>query len=186
MKHMFLTVMLFISWNINSSSHELRISNLIENNETLKLYLNSEYNSLKEFIESDELKLSRINFFPDLSTIKNPQIAVRCKNPGNQRSFRTGKFLKFETIREGYDALIKDLEIKQTGKSWIVSKDADIRELIYARSPAFENDTERYIRNVCKGLGMPDSTKISTINKHDFAKWIIRSEDVELFKLMYI
>lgn len=143
------------------------------------------YQLLNEYKQTNDYKMTLINFTPDLNKIVVKHLASRNLNPGNLRSFRTGEFREFETLKEGYLALIKDIEIKQTGRSHFVDADTPLWDYIHVYAPTFENNSARYARLVANGLNVSLNTPINQINKHDLAKWIIKAEDRSLYKLMY-
>lgn len=120
-------------------------------------------------------KLINVNF-----TVKKGK-----NNPGNLRDFHTGKFRRFKTMKEGYDALIYDLSIKISGESIHTDSTTTIRKFVNIYAPKFENDTKKYIKIICTELKVNPNIKLHTVNVHKLAKAIIKVEDIELYKKMY-
>ncbi len=112
-------------------------------------------------------------------------LAARNNNPGNLRGINNPHFRRFATLKEGYDALLHDIYIKQSGQSSHLKPNASLYEFIHVYAPAFENNTNQYIKIVCNKLHITSTTKIKDIDKRDLARAIIMVEDYELYKIMY-
>jgi hypothetical protein len=117
---------------------------------------------------------------------KKTSIASRYNNPGNLRNVRTGKFRRFKTLSDGYMALIRDIGYKQEGKSRYCDSLTTVRDFLYVYAPAFENDTEKYIRHLCNDLDVNPLISIGEIDKYDLARAIIKIEDPVLFSELYV
>ena len=115
----------------------------------------------------------------------NLNINMGRNNPGNLRSFKTGKFRKFKSMKEGYDALIWDLERKISGKSNYTDSTTTIYKFVRIYAPKHENDVVRYTKVVCEELGVSKYEKLHNIKPHMLAKAIIKVEDYDLYKLIY-
>jgi len=127
----------------------------------------------------------RINFNLNLKVIKQTK-AVRYKNPGNLRGFRTSKFRYFKTLEEGYDALIADLQLKISGRSAHTDSTTTIKEFVYIYAPPFENRSDRYTKRVCEWMGVSEDYKLHDIQEiHKLAEIIIKVEDGNLYRKMY-
>lgn len=59
-----------------------------------------------------------------------------------------------DTPQDGWADLERQLVI-------FADRGLTIRQAIYAFAPPTENDTERYLNFVCKGLGLPDNAPVS-------------------------
>ena len=124
-----------------------------------------------------------INFNITKGSVKS--IAYTHKNVGNLRSVKTGKFRYFNSFKDGYNALLKDISIKQSGKSAHINNDATIAEFISVYAPPSENNTDNYIRVVCNLLSAKADVKFATIDVRALAKAIIYVEDYNLYNEMY-
>lgn len=128
---------------------------------------------------------------PDITLKKKSNIDIyfnvytEYNNPGNLRSVKTGKFRKFKTMKEGYDALIYDLNMKISGESAYTDSTTTVEQFIHIYAPPFENDTKKYIEIVCTELNINKKIKLYTLDAHELAKAMIKVEDVELYKIMY-
>ena len=117
-------------------------------------------------------------------TIKAGTLADKNNNPGNLRlagqagaTKGQGGFAKFNSPKEGYNALVKDLKIKQSGKSRTgLTKDSTLEELINVYAPSSENDTNQYVSDISKWLKLPASTSIADMDMESLAKAIARKE----------
>jgi len=121
----------------------------------------------------------------DLINSINFDIQKGRNNPGNLRSIKTGKFRTFSTLKDGYDALVYDLQCKIDGSSRHTDSSTTVKQFIYIYAPPFENNSKRYCKIVCDQLEIVDTTKLHTLNPHKLAKAIIRDEDHKLYELMY-
>lgn len=118
------------------------------------------------------------------SPVNNNSVAWRCKNPGNLRSFSTGKYREFESLELGYDALIHQLSLYTSGKSMWTDSTTTLEEYvnIYASEA---RSKENYIRVLENGLSVSRASKISLLDVDSLAKYHIKMEDCKLFKIMY-
>ena len=140
---------------------------------------------IKHKINRLQLEFSEIAT-PDFSiTLDNKTLAVRNKNPGNLKSFKTGKFRIFSTFEEGYSALLHDIDLKITGKSVWTNKTIMINDFINIYAPSFENNTEKYIEIFCSETGLHATDLLNTQDSKLIARGIIRAEDIDLYKQMY-
>ena len=124
-------------------------------------FLKSQINVLK--IDSvQELKAVNLN--------SEENIATRCNNPGCIRNGNSkldalaigyintinGKFLVFDTPQVGFYAL--QLWIRDRGH-W------SLKKAISKFAPSIENNTSKYISDLCRSLGCHSNTKLSAINE---------------------
>lgn len=141
---------------------------------------------ITNFTNSKEVypKLMYADSIIDSSPINTNSIAWRLKNPGNLRSFKTGKYRSFKTLKEGYSALIHQLNLYTSGRSMWTDSTTTLEEYvnIYA-SEARSKDV--YINVLSNGLNICRSSKVSSINVDSLAKYHIKMEDVELYKIIY-
>lgn len=104
--------------------------------------------------------------------------AARNRNPGNLRDPRTGKFREFDSVQQGFAALVDDVKAKQTGRTRTgLTGDSSIAQFFAVYAPAHENPTAEYIRTVSKELGVSPSTKIGELDPVRLAHAIARFED---------
>lgn len=115
----------------------------------------------------------------------NRSIASRYSNPGNLRSVTTGRFRSFDFLRDGYEALLFDIECKQTGNSSYADSSTTIQDFIFIYAPPIENNTHRYVAEVCNTLDIDMNIVIGSLNKSDIARAIIKVEDPILYNEMY-
>ena len=112
--------------------------------------------------------------------------AWRMNNPGNLRGKGTfldkmpgyigegnagpsGWFSVFKTKEDGAKARE---ELLFSGRSKIYLPESSIRSAMTSYAPPQENDTEAYIAQVAKAMGVPDSTKIKDLNGGQKAAWL--------------
>lgn len=96
-----------------------------------------------------------------------------------------GAFRKFKTPEAGYNALVNDIEIKQSGRSKVIDSTATLEEFIKIYVPSFENHTMKYLRILVDSLQVPKCTPIIEINKHSLAKYILMLENKKVFNLLF-
>lgn len=121
------------------------------------------------------------------SYIPNGNWALRNNNPGNLRSFykKTG-YRKFSSMKDGYKALIKDLNYKISGKSIHTDSTTTLEQFIYIYAPPHENNSKRYTKYVCRAMNMKKTDKLINIKDvHRLAKVIIFMEDRDVFSHLY-
>jgi hypothetical protein len=100
-------------------------------------------------------RLKKLRDF-DISIGASGSIAERNSNPGNLKfagqpgaTKGDGGFAKFESPEDGYRALIKQIKLDQ-------SRNLTISGFVNKFAPPSENDTKRYIKNLCEGLNIAD------------------------------
>jgi hypothetical protein len=157
----YVLIVYFIIISINLSNQEIDI------NYKLKFYNNLLFKYIPNFnAKLNSNSIASVNF-----------------NPGNLKY--NNKFAKFNSIEEGFNALINDIKIKQNGKSSYLSDSATIDEFINIYAPSFENNTNNYLLMVINELNINNFTKIKDINCYHLAKIIIKIEDIDLYNNIY-
>jgi hypothetical protein len=116
---------------------------------------------------------------------KHKSLAVRNNNPGNLRPYNGKGYRKFNTLEDGYNALYRDIRIKQTNRSKYVKAYSSLEEFVHVFAPSAENNTEHYINHLCTNLNVDRNIQILTIPTDSLVKYIIQMEDHNLFNLMY-
>lgn len=116
--------------------------------------------------------------FPTLTTP-----AARNLNPGNLRDPSTGDWQKFDTVEEGFNALMNDIEAKKAGRTRTgLSGDSTLLDFFKSYAPEFENNTVHYASTVAKRLGVDLNTPIKSVETFELADAISRFEDQEFYK----
>ncbi|NQU55266.1 MAG: hypothetical protein HQ522_22335 [Bacteroidetes bacterium] len=118
--------------------------------------------------------------------ISKNTLAALNNNPGNLRSFRTGKFRKFNTLEEGYAALLYDLNLKISSRSIWTDSTTTINEFINIYAPKCENDVDNYIKVFCYETGLRENDLLKLQRAEHLARGIIRMEDSNLYKNLYL
>lgn len=101
-------------------------------------------------------------------------------NPGNLRasSMATGKknnMSTFDTPEQGFAALKRQVQLDQ-------DRGDTIRTFLEVFAPPSENDTEKYIKDLSKLLGVTEGTKLSTLDNTTIAKAVAKLESSTTFK----
>ena len=91
----------------------------------------------------------------------------------------------FRTNQEGFNALIHDIELKQSGRSKVLDSTSTIEEFVRVYTPKIENDTENYLRSVIEYLGIERDKPINEIDSHMMAKIILKLENVRTYKRLF-
>lgn len=117
--------------------------------------------------------------------------AVRNNNPGNLRSSplqvaSADGFAQFNSMEEGFEALMIDLQAKQTGRSKTgLNERSTLQELISIYAPRADgNDPESYASSVARYLGVDVNTPIGEIPTQNLAREISRHEDQNAFAIL--
>ena len=105
-------------------------------------------------------------------------------NPGNLRFIGQqgavqgkGGFARFDTPEAGWQALVKDIQAKQSGRSVTgLNARSTLRDLVYKYAPPNENDSALYLRQIVQMLGVNPDTPIGLIPTRDLAKAIAQKE----------
>ena len=104
-----------------------------------------------------------------------PQIAHRNNNPGNlefinqPNAVRNGRFARFDTVEDGVVALQQKLRQRAAeGKT--------IETFLHQYAPAFENDTEGYIRKMERAFGVNRNTPINQLDFNQLTSFMTRNE----------
>ena len=97
--------------------------------------------------------------------------AWRNNNPGNLKfadqkgtiGYDNKHFARFKTMQDGWNALIRQIELVATNKSKAYPKDCTMLQFFETYAPSFENDTNSYAKEVCAKVGVELSTKLSEL-----------------------
>jgi len=121
-----------------------------------------------------------------IKTIHPTTLVVSTKKTYNVGLRNTdGSFRKFKSPQAGYNALVRDIEIKQSGNSSVIDSSSTIKELVEIYAPKFENNTKKYLSVLVDSLNIFNHTKINTINKHLLAKFILMQENRKIYNLLF-
>lgn len=131
-----------------------------------------------EEVKTEKLKRITIKRF---GTIPNDLNNPGCIRPGNDKIdalaigyvlTKNGKFLVFNTPQDGFFGLFTWIELNES---------LTLKQAITKFAPHFENDTERYIKDLCVVLGCKSNTKLKDINTGLLAYEISRIEGYNKF-----
>lgn len=104
-------------------------------------------------------------------------LGLQNNNPGNLRDPNTGQFRVFNTPEEGRQALIQDLQAKQSGQSSFIKPGASIADLANVWAPASDkNVPSNWANNVAKTLGVDTSHPFDQIPVDKLAEGISVAE----------
>lgn len=118
----------------------------------------------------------------EITLDRNKNIPKFCNNPGNIRpgnkqidnlamgtiSSINGEFLYFPNEEQGFKALKLLLQTKYTENT--------IQECIQRYAPPCENNTSKYIQDICNKLKKPSTTKIKDLDINKLSKEIAKIE----------
>lgn len=125
-------------------------------------------------------------FEHDFSALKKVSLAARHNNPGNLRPINSQSgFRQFSDMESGYNALIRDLELKLSGRSKFTNGDETLEELICIYAPPSENNSKVYVAKVAAMLAAEITEPITNLDVHQLAKAIIYVEDIRLYKKIF-
>lgn len=124
-----------------------------------------------------ESKVGSFTFgYSPVITIPANTLAARNNNPGNLRyvgqsgaSKGEGGFAKFESVKAGYEALKKQIQL-DAGRGHTLSS------FIEKFAPPTENDTVSYIKTLQDALDVTAETPLVEIDKNKLAKAIAKQE----------
>lgn len=151
-------------------------------------------NTGKPFTDQEKLEILGISFSQpgtgandgavSVSIPKSSRLAYVNNNPGNLRyigqsgaSQGEGGFARFESPEAGWQALVDDIKAKQTGNTRTgLGPDSTLKDLVYVYAPPSENDSDQYVQQIAKLLGVSTNTKISQISTRELAKVIAQKE----------
>lgn len=111
-------------------------------------------------------------------------IAWRYKNPGNLRDFKTGEYRQFSSVKLGYEAMSKQIDLYVSGRSMWTDSTTTLNEFIY-KTYANETTNPNYIRTLTKNLNVKSTVCINTLNVDSLQKYLIFFEDNKLYKILY-
>jgi len=98
---------------------------------------------------------------------------------------KNGRFRIFKTVQDGFNALVNDIEKKQSGRSTVLDSTSTIEEFVYIYAPQKENDTEMYLKKVLSFLGVDKDQPINEIDSHSMAKIILKLESGRAYKKLF-
>ena len=125
-----------------------------------------------------------VNFDSLNSSLSRPS-GLKRNNPGNLKCFDSGEFRVFNTIEEGYEALLHDLRIKISGRSIWTDSSTTISDFIKIYAPDKENDTRACLSIFCEETGLQATNKLFAQFADVLARGIIKMENISLFNKMY-
>jgi len=125
-----------------------------------------------------------VNFDSFNSSASRPA-GLKRNNPGNLKCFESGEFRVFNTIEDGYEALLQDLKIKISGRSVWTDSSTTISDFIKIYAPDKENDTKACLSIFCKETGLQETNKLFAQFAEVIARGIIKMENVDLFNKIY-
>ncbi len=110
-------------------------------------------------LELQEIKIRRTstiaNDFNNPGCIRNGNAEIDALAIGYCNTIN-GKFLVFDLPQHGFQAL--QIWVRKR-KDWTLSK------AIKVYAPQIENNTDKYIKDICKGLSCNRNTKLSEVNE---------------------
>lgn len=106
-------------------------------------------------------------------------------NPGNLRCIKTSDFRIFNTLEEGYKALLHDLNLKISGKSPWTDSTTTIYDFIAIYAPAIENNINTCVEMFCSETGLQATDLLSTQQIELIARGIIKIENSDLYHQLY-
>lgn len=110
-------------------------------------------------------------------------LGLQNNNPGNLRNPQTGGFQKFNNPDEGYNKLVQDLAIKQSGKSSVIKPGASIEQLGNVWAPPSDNNIPgAWAKNVAKTVGVDTNTPFDKIPVDKLAKGVQVAEGTSSMK----
>lgn len=130
---------------------------------------------------NDDYKL----IWADLSNAENNKTPHIHNNPGNLKCYKTGEFRVFNTLEEGYAALLHDLNLKITGKSAWTDSTTTIYDFIAIYAPAFENDVNTYVEKFCSETGLQPTDLLRVQRTEVIARGIVKVENANLYRQLY-
>ena len=193
------------NWDEVLSEYDKQVSNEIETE--LDLETKDEESEPEDISISYEFNSPyKKNFYSLFTNQTRPQLSdsvstsndmgYRNNNPGNLRPHAgwTGEtkdnFKVFKTIEEGYEALIKDIEVKMGGDSKVMDNNTKIKDFfnIYAPYGDGDNDPVKYAKRVVSYTGLDPELKIKDMNeeqKQALIKGIVKVESPNSYVYLY-
>ena len=143
------------------------------------------FSSKKEAINVAKIfdKKKRVATKASKPNVKNT-LAVKNNNPGNLRPSSGKGFKKFSSPEEGFNALIKQIDLYKTGESSHTEGNETLQELINIYAPSNENDPINYANIVAERLNITSDTLIKDINTKKLAEAIAYVEDKNMHKIL--
>ena len=112
------------------------------------------------------------------------ELAGRNNNPGNIRVLGSDtEFVKFSSMQEGFDALLRQIELYKTGGSDHTDGSETLAELMAIYAPkADKNDPVAYADTLATSLGVTVDTPIKNLNTNKLALAISKVESPQTYK----
>lgn len=112
------------------------------------------------------------------------QLAVKNNNPGNIRVVGSDtEFQKFETMQDGFNALLRQIQMYQDGSSDNTTGEETLAELMAIYAPKKDNnDPVKYTNTLADRLGITADTLIKDINTNKLALAISEVESPQAYK----
>jgi hypothetical protein len=111
--------------------------------------------------------------------------AVRNNNPGNLRG-PDGNFQQFPDMQTGFQAMMSDLQAKQTGNTKTgLNGNSTLQQMISVYAPTSDgNDPTSYANIVAKTLGVTPQTPIGQIDTKQLALAMAQHEDPNAYAML--
>jgi hypothetical protein len=96
-----------------------------------------------------------------------------------------GSFRKFKDPQSAFNALKRDIEIKQSGNSQVVDSNSTLKEFINIYVPQVENNTKKYLNILADSLNVHTHIEINKINPFLLAKFILMLENRKIYNVLF-
>jgi len=118
--------------------------------------------------------------------VHRKSLILHKNNPGNLKSFKTGRYKVFKTLEAGYSALLYDLNLKIIGRSLWTDSTTTIHDFIsiYANG-SIKKENHKYIKIFCSETGLQPTDLLNTQNAELVAQGIIKVENGDLYHQLY-
>lgn len=119
-------------------------------------------------------------------TKKSKDLALKNNNPGNLRVVGSDtEFQEFSTMQEGFNALIKQLDLYKTGKSDNTTGNETLGELMNIYAPKKDkNNPDAYAKVLAEKLGITVDTLIKDIDTNKLAVAISSVESPDAYNAL--
>lgn len=108
-----------------------------------------------------------------------PTLAVANNNPGNLKNPQTGNFHQFGSSKEGYAALLNDLQAKKTGSAGgVLGPNSTLIDFATRYAPASDNNNPgQYAANLANQMQVRPDSKLSELDLSKWAAAVANNED---------
>ena len=110
---------------------------------------------------------------------KSKGVAFSKNNPGSIK--KNGRFVKYETLEEGLNAHRHLLYLYISGKS----RYTDSSTIIWAAMTKYIGNKNSYQRHLIRDLNCDSTTLISQINIDSLQKYIIKYENINMYRKLF-